>query len=278
MILGLYEVVYKLALPDDSGGQANGTRGYSHLPTHAHPSPPIDDTPPDDDIQDVDLDIDAGADMPPRRSLAIGRPPKTRSHGNLPERIQLSPTSGLARLPSRQSLSSASAESRDNSLDLLRKPSSTTLSSAGMIPLPPALHSNFMTSCIGIATLVLLWIPIPICHWLGWETFRLPGSLDGEDAWEIWFGLEVVAWTGSVYVRSTTSALRRGLQVLQNAGLMVLIGIWGPTTSSVCNLLAIGLVSVIDSILMGHLPDLQTLIGVAGICVGFGILLWEGEG
>lgn len=68
------------------------------------------------------------------------------------------------------------------------------------------------------------------------------------------------------------------LGVFQNAGLMILIGIWGPTTSSVCNLLAIGLVSVIDSVLMGHLPDAQTLLGVAGICVGFGILLWEGEG
>jgi hypothetical protein len=58
----------------------------------------------------------------------------------------------------------------------------------------------------------------------------------------------------------------------------VLIGIWGPTVASVANLLTIGLVAVIDAVLMGLLPSLQTLAGVGMICVGFGILLWEGEG
>jgi drug/metabolite transporter (DMT)-like permease len=58
---------------------------------------------------------------------------------------------------------------------------------------------------------------------------------------------------------------------------MVLIGIWGPTTSSVANLLTIGLVAVIDAVLMGHLPGVQTLVGVGMICIGFGVLLWEGE-
>ena len=59
---------------------------------------------------------------------------------------------------------------------------------------------------------------------------------------------------------------------------MVLIGIWGPTTSSVANLLTIGLVAVMDAVWGGEIPDLQTMIGVAMICVGFGVLLWEGEG
>ena len=67
------------------------------------------------------------------------------------------------------------------------------------------------------------------------------------------------------------------LTSLQNAGLMVLIGIWGPTTSSVANLLTIGLVAVFDAVWGGNVPDLQTLVGVGMICIGFGILLWEGE-
>lgn len=58
---------------------------------------------------------------------------------------------------------------------------------------------------------------------------------------------------------------------------MILIGIWGPTTSSVANLLTIGLVAVIDAVLMGLLPSVQTLTGVGMICIGFGILIWEGE-
>lgn len=58
---------------------------------------------------------------------------------------------------------------------------------------------------------------------------------------------------------------------------MALIGIWGPTTSSVANLLAIGLVAIVDALWIGSLPDLQTFIGVGMICAGFGVLLWQGE-
>lgn len=58
---------------------------------------------------------------------------------------------------------------------------------------------------------------------------------------------------------------------------MILIGIWGPTTSSVANLLAIGLVAVIEAVWLGQLPSLQTMLGVGLICIGFGVLLWEGE-
>lgn len=63
------------------------------------------------------------------------------------------------------------------------------------VPLPPALHANFLTSCIGIATLLLLWPPIIWLDWMGYEVFKWPGS-DGK----IWLGLEVVAWGGSIYV------------------------------------------------------------------------------
>ena len=59
---------------------------------------------------------------------------------------------------------------------------------------------------------------------------------------------------------------------------MVLIGIWGPTTSSVANLLTIGLVAMTDAVWMGDIPSIQTMIGVGMICAGFGVLLWEGEG
>jgi drug/metabolite transporter (DMT)-like permease len=58
---------------------------------------------------------------------------------------------------------------------------------------------------------------------------------------------------------------------------MILIGVLGPTTSSVANLLTIGLVAVVDAVWVGDVPDLQTMIGVGMICVGFGILMWEGE-
>lgn len=69
--------------------------------------------------------------------------------------------------------------------------------------LPTALHSNFITSCIGFATLVMLWFPIVILHWTNVETFRWPGS-QGEDSSPIWWGLVVVAACGAIYVRITS--------------------------------------------------------------------------
>jgi hypothetical protein len=65
--------------------------------------------------------------------------------------------------------------------------------------LPTALHSNFITSCIGFATLIMLCIPIPFLHWTGVETFRWPGS-QGGDASTIWYALVIVAACGAIYV------------------------------------------------------------------------------
>jgi len=67
--------------------------------------------------------------------------------------------------------------------------------------LPTALHSNFITSCIGFATLVMLCIPIPLLHWTQVETFRWPGS-QGGDASTIWYALVIVAACGAIYVSS----------------------------------------------------------------------------
>jgi hypothetical protein len=38
------------------------------------------------------------------------------------------------------------------------------------------LHANSITTLIGISTFFLLWIPIPILHWMDWERFELPPS------------------------------------------------------------------------------------------------------
>lgn len=65
--------------------------------------------------------------------------------------------------------------------------------------LPTALHSNFITSCIGFATLVMLWVPMIPLHWTGVETFRLPGSQGGQVG-AIWWDLVAVAACGAIYV------------------------------------------------------------------------------
>jgi len=42
------------------------------------------------------------------------------------------------------------------------------------------IFSNTFGSLIGAFTLLVLWIPLPILHYMGWETFELPR---GEQAW-----------------------------------------------------------------------------------------------
>ncbi|WVQ79389.1 hypothetical protein IAT38_001486 [Cryptococcus sp. DSM 104549] len=242
--LGFYEVVYKLALPEGHGGvSATPTPTYSPLPTSTTPpaSPPQDDS------------------AFSRRSLPRSHHPHRAA--STPD-IPLGPTS-----PTLETDARTNFLYRTTSTSLLIQPKPRHAhphphvhQHGHPVPLPPALHANFLTSCIGVATFLMLWPPIIGLHWLGYEVFRWPGS-NGESALRIWAGLEVVAWGGSLY----------------NAGIMVLIGVWGPTVASVANLLAIGLVALVDALWVGVMPDLQTFLGVGLICAGFGVLLWQGE-
>ncbi|ODN78512.1 hypothetical protein L202_04139 [Cryptococcus amylolentus CBS 6039] len=232
--LGLYEVIYKLTLPEGHGGVTvapDEEEDYDPLPTsHTPPHSP--------------------------ESSAISH----RSHFH-PHRSASTPDIPL------DTASPVLEDEHERPYALRRYTSASQLIKPGAphypghpVPLPPALHANFITSCIGVATFLFLWPPIIWLHWMGFETFQWPGQV-GESAVMVWGGLAVVAWGGALY----------------NAGLMVLIGVWGPTTSSVANLLAIGLVALVDALWVGIMPDLQTFVGVAFICAGFGGALWEGD-
>lgn len=50
----------------------------------------------------------------------------------------------------------------------------------GTSPGRGTIFANSFGSMIGCFTLAVLWIPLPILHMLGWETFRIP---TGEAAW-----------------------------------------------------------------------------------------------
>lgn len=41
-------------------------------------------------------------------------------------------------------------------------------------PLPFGLHANFLTSIIGLLTFLILWIPLPLLHYFGYEPFAFP--------------------------------------------------------------------------------------------------------
>ena len=208
-MLGLYEVVYKLALPEGHGGVSNistdnhSNVGYTSLPFHAA-------------AEDYEA---TGMTPPPSRPTTPPlHPPQKRHHrhprprgvDSIPlsprgvDSIPLSPgmvmdrqTSATPLLrvktppaPTDEETPPPPFSADDIQSQLLRRPS---LKRTARAPLPTALHANFLTSCIGFATLVLLWIPIPILHYTGIETFHWP-------AFEIWLDLGIVSWGGAIYV------------------------------------------------------------------------------
>ncbi|KAF8506671.1 hypothetical protein F5888DRAFT_22765 [Russula emetica] len=122
-------------------------------------------------------------------------------------------------------------------------------------PPPFGLYPNLLTGGIGLMTLSSLWIILPILHYSGYERFRLPDNPT--------LVLSIAGITGS------------GLVV--NAGLLILLGIWGPIIVSVGNLLTIVLVLLSD-ITIGQGVDVITfwnLAGSGGIIVAFGILVYD---
>ncbi|KAK7058981.1 hypothetical protein VNI00_001605 [Paramarasmius palmivorus] len=119
---------------------------------------------------------------------------------------------------------------------------------------PFGLYSNFVTTCIGLCTLVLLWIPIPFLHWSGSEPFALPPN------WTTTGAIAGIALTGSIF----------------NAGFMILLGLWGPIITSVGGLLTIVLVFISD-VLLGATEALTawSVLGSATIIAAFGVLAYD---
>ncbi|KAJ3558818.1 hypothetical protein NM688_g698 [Phlebia brevispora] len=122
-------------------------------------------------------------------------------------------------------------------------------------PPPFALYANFLTTCIGLCTFFLLWIPIPILHFTGAEEFHLPPDAT------TWGVIAAISLSGVIF----------------NAGLMVLLGLWGPIVTSVGNLLTIVLVFISDIIFGGAAETITvwSLLGSASIVLAFGVLAWD---
>lgn len=170
--LGFYEVVYKMSLPEGHGGVGSPPDGEAYDSTTTTPAAA------GNSYEAVSTTMeDESVDEQPKPT---GRPTFSvidhRSASSLPLVRQ-----DTARFRHQQEQQQQQQE----------------------LKLPLALHANFLTSLIGIATLLLFWIPIPLLHWTGLEEFELPRS---EDA-----GLLVVICTmGATYV-----SLRRRLVRLE---------------------------------------------------------------
>lgn len=114
------------------------------------------------------------------------------------------------------------------------------------------IFANTFGSLIGSFTLLVLWIPLPILHLLGWETFVIPR---GEAAWMLCI---------SVLANATFSG-----------SFLVLISLTSPVLSSVAALLTIFIVAIVDWALTGNPLKPGAIIGGLLIIGAFGLLSWS---
>ncbi|EZF52829.1 hypothetical protein H103_04126 [Trichophyton rubrum CBS 288.86] len=105
---------------------------------------------------------------------------------------------------------------------------------------------------IGLFTLLVLWIPLPIFHLLGLETFQLPR---GETAW--------------LLIISTLS------NATFSGSFLVLISLTSPVLSSVAALLTIFLVTLVDWKFNHKALGFTSIVGGILITVAFLLLSWS---
>ncbi|OLN87054.1 putative transporter C405.03c [Colletotrichum chlorophyti] len=122
----------------------------------------------------------------------------------------------------------------------------------GCTPARGMVFANTFGSCIGLFTLTVLWIPLPILHWTGIETFSLP---TGHTAWMLFF---------SVIANATFAG-----------SFLVLISLTSPVLSSVASLLTIFIVAITDWFRTGEPLSGAAIIGGILIIIAFVVLSWS---
>jgi drug/metabolite transporter (DMT)-like permease len=114
------------------------------------------------------------------------------------------------------------------------------------------IFANTFGSLIGAFTLCVLWIPLPILHVLGWETFEVP---TGRTAWLLF--LSVL------------------MNMVFSGSFLVLISLTSPVLSSVAALLTIFIVAVADWYLSSNPLTPAGIIGGLLIVAAFAMLSWS---
>lgn len=114
------------------------------------------------------------------------------------------------------------------------------------------IFANTFGSLIGCFTLLVLWIPLPLLHYSGLETFELPR---GKAAWMMAI---------SVLANATFSG-----------SFLVLISLTSPVLSSVAALLTIFIVAIVDWMLTGVPLSAAAIVGGLLIIGAFGLLSWS---
>ncbi|CAG8695422.1 14993_t:CDS:2 [Cetraspora pellucida] len=122
----------------------------------------------------------------------------------------------------------------------------------GSPPTPSILFSNTITGLIGIFTLIFLWVPIPILHYMEIEEFCLPDMKT--------FGyILFMALFGVVF----------------NACFMVVIALTSPIFAAIGIMLTIPIVAFVDALVINSPLNASTIVGGLCILISFVLLSWK---
>jgi len=113
------------------------------------------------------------------------------------------------------------------------------------------IFANTFGSMVGLFTLTVLWIPLPILHFTGLEVFELPSRKAA----------------GLLMISTLSNAVFSG-------SFLVLMSLTSPVLSSVAALLTIFLVAITDWLVTGKPFSAAALSGCALIVVAFCMLSW----
>ncbi|KAH6641858.1 hypothetical protein F5144DRAFT_565056 [Chaetomium tenue] len=122
----------------------------------------------------------------------------------------------------------------------------------GMDATKGVIFANTFGSLMGAFTLFVLWIPIPVLHVLGWETFVIP---TGETAWLLF--ISVI------------------MNMMFSGSFLVLISLTSPVLSSVASLLTIFMVAIVDWFVTGTPLSGAAMFGGLLIVIAFAMLSWS---
>ncbi|CAG8518176.1 19891_t:CDS:1 [Racocetra persica] len=122
----------------------------------------------------------------------------------------------------------------------------------GSPPIPSIAFSNTITGLIGVFTLIFLWVPIPILHYMGIEEFCLPDMKT--------FG----------YILFMAS-----FGVIFNACFMLVIALTSPVFASVGLMLTIPIVAFVDALVIKSPLSANTIVGGLCILISFVLLSWK---
>lgn len=119
-------------------------------------------------------------------------------------------------------------------------------------PTPSILFSNTLTGLMGLITLSLFWVPLPILHFTGIEEFELP------NLYTLGY-IFLIALTGLVF----------------NASFLIVISFTSPLFAAIGIMLTVPLVALVDVGVTGVPLEVNTMIGGLFILLGFVILSWS---